>query len=187
MILTESRLRELTSHAVILDEARVQTRTFSETNSRLSVFLSHKHSNIEYLERIRYILESLNASVYVDWTDPSMQHPTDRNTAEALKRKIERYDKFIFIATDAAMASRWCNWEIGYGDAYKYSQDKIAIFPIKQDNRVWEGNEYLQLYPSIEYFDGTTKYKNGTPIPEGFYVYYHFRREIIPLIRWISK
>ena len=101
--------------------------------------------------------------------------------------KIERYDKFIFIATDAAMASRWCNWEIGYGDAYKYSQDKIAIFPIKQDNRVWEGNEYLQLYPSIEYFDGTTKYKNGTPIPEGFYVYYHFRREIIPLIRWISK
>ena len=71
MILTESRLRELTSHAVILDEARVQTRTFSEANSRLSVFLSHKHSDIEYLERIRYILESLNASVYVDWADPS--------------------------------------------------------------------------------------------------------------------
>ena len=116
-----------------------------------------------------------------------MQHPTDRNTAEALKRKIERYDKFIFIATDAAIASKWCNWEIGYGDAHKYSQDKIAIFPIKQDNRVWEGNEYLQLYPSIEYFDGTTKYKNGTPIPKGFYVYYRFRREIIPLTRWISK
>lgn len=187
MILTESRLRELTSHAVILDEARVQTRTFSEANSRLSVFLSHKHSDIEYLERIRYILESLNASVYVDWADPSMQHPTDRNTAEALKRKIERYDKFIFIATDAAIASKWCNWEIGYGDAHKYSQDKIAIFPVKQDNRVWGGNEYLQLYPSIEYFDGTTKYKNGTPIPKGFYVYYRFRREIIPLTRWISK
>ena len=116
-----------------------------------------------------------------------MQHPTDRNTAEALKRKIERYDKFIFIATDAAIASKWCNWEIGYGDAHKYSQDKIAIFPVKQDNRVWEGNEYLQLYPSIEYFDGTTKYKNGTPIPKGFYVYYRFRREIIPLTRWISK
>ena len=88
MILTESKLRELTSRAIILNEARVQTRHFSETN-RLSIFLSHKHNELEYLERVRYVLESLNASVYVDWADPSMKHPTDRKTAETLKRKIK--------------------------------------------------------------------------------------------------
>lgn len=187
MILTETKLRELTSRVIILNEARAQTRYFSETDRKWSIFLSHKHNELEYLERVRYVLESLNTSVYVDWADPSMQHPTDRRTAEALKKKIERYDKFIFIASDAAIASKWCNWEIGYGDAHKYEQEKIALFPIKQDDREWKGNEYLQLYPSIEYFDGTTKYKSGKTIPEGFYVYYHFKNTITPLADWISK
>lgn len=186
MILTETKLRELTSRVIILNEARAQTRYFSETDRKWSIFLSHKHNELEYLERVRYVLESLNTSVYVDWADPSMQHPTDRRTAEALKKKIERYDKFIFIASDAAIASKWCNWEIGYGDAHKYEQDKIALFPIKQDDREWKGNEYLQLYPSIEYFDGTTTYNTGQ-IPEGFYVCYHYKNEITPLANWIYR
>lgn len=187
MILTESKLKELTSRANILNEARVQTRLFSETNRRLSVFLSHKHNELEYLERVRFVLESLSAYVYVDWTDPSMLHPTDRKTAETLKGKIEQCDKFIFIASDAAIESKWCNWEIGYGDAYKYKQDKIALFPIKQDYREWKGSEYLQLYPLIEYFDGTTTYKNGHIIPKGFYVYYYYNNTIMPLANWISR
>lgn len=187
MILTESKLRELTAGATILNEARVQQRYFSEGNRKLSVFLSHKHSDLEYLERVRYVLESLNAYVYVDWVDPAMQHPTNRRTAEMLKEKIKRYDKFVFIASDAALASKWCNWEIGFGDAHKYEQDKIAIFPIKQDDRQWGGNEYLQLYPSIEYFDGTTKYNTGETISKGYYVYYHYENRITPLERWISK
>lgn len=109
MILTESKLRRLTPNVSILSESISQTRTFSATNSKLSVFLSHKHSDFEQLKRIKYLLEYLNTSVYVDWADPSMQHPTDRKTAETLKKKIERYDKFIFIATDAAIDSKWCN------------------------------------------------------------------------------
>lgn len=116
-----------------------------------------------------------------------MQHPTDRRTAETLKEKIKRYDKFVFIASDAAINSKWCNWEIGYGDAQKYEQDKIAIFPIKQDDREWSGNEYLQLYPSIEYFDRTSIYTSGRTIPEGFYVYFPSKGTITPLEYWISN
>ena len=63
MILTESKLRELTAGATIQNEARIQRRYFSEGNRKLSVFLSHKHSDLEYLERVRYVLESLNAYV----------------------------------------------------------------------------------------------------------------------------
>ena len=143
---------------------------------------------IENFVPMRYkVVESQNAYVYVDWADPTMQHPTNRSTAEKLKEKIKRYDKFVFIASDAALDSKWCNWEIGFGDAHKFEQDKIAIFPIKQDNRQWSGNEYLQLYPSIEYFDGTTTYKNGEIIPKGYYVYYHYLHQITPLVEWISK
>lgn len=189
MIISESKLRSLTPLVGIVTEARAQMRYYSASNHNLSVFLSHKHDELEHLERVRYLLEKLNTSVYVDWADPEMQHPTNRKTAEALKDKIKKYDKFIFIASDAAIDSEWCNWEIGYGDAQKYDRDKIALFPIKQDNRDWKGNEYLQLYPSIEYFDGTTKYWNsGDIIAEGFYVKYHYNNNIIiPLLRWLNR
>lgn len=73
---------------------------------------------------MRYLFENLNISVYVDWADPPMQHPTDRDTAEALKDKIKKYDKMFFIAPDAAIHSEWCNWEIGYVDTQKYDTDK---------------------------------------------------------------
>lgn len=189
MIISESKLRELTPQVRVLNEAVAQRRTFSEDHRNYSVFLSHKHEDIEYLNRVRSILESMNAYVYVDWADPAMQHPTNRETAEGLKERIRRYDKFIFIASNAAVHSEWCNWEIGYGDAHKYDADKIAVFPVKQDNREWEGNEYLQLYPSIEYYDGTTFY-SGTHdrIERGFYVKYYFNGNIIvPLVRWLSR
>lgn len=82
-----------------------------------------------------------------------------------------------------------CNWEIGFGDAHKYEQDKIALFPIKQDDKKWTGNEYLQLYPSIEYFDGTVRYTDTKEIiPEGFYVKYYYKNNIIvPLWQWLNK
>lgn len=188
MIITESKLRELTPQVRALNEVVAQRRTFSDAHRNFSVFLSHKHDEIEHLNRVRQILELVNVNVYVDWADPAMQHPTNRETAERLKQKIRAYDKFVFIASDAAIASEWCNWEIGYGDAQKYDDDKIAVFPIKQDNRNWTGNEYLQLYPSIEYYDGTTFYSNHERIERGFYVkYYYDQNIIIPLLRWLGR
>ena len=189
MILTESKLRELTPEVRVINEAVAQRRMFSEVHRNYSVFLSHKHGDLDHLERVRYLLEKLHTAVYVDWADPSMTYPPDRTTGEKLKEKIKKYDKFVFIATDAAIDSEWCNWEIGYGDAQKYDTDKIALFPIKQDDREWKGNEYLQLYPSIEYFDGTTRYINTKEvIPEGFYVKYRYNNNIIvPLWDWLKR
>ena len=190
MILTESKLRELTPEVRVVNEAVAQRRVFSEVHRQYSVFLSHKHDEIEYLNRVRSVLESLNANVYVDWADPAMQHPTNRATAERLKQCICRYDKFIFIASNEAVKSRWCNWEVGFGDAQKYNANKIAIFPVKQTNREWEGNEFLQLYPTIEYFDGTTFYRNNTDrrIERGFYVKYYYNGNVIePLEQWLGR
>ena len=108
---------------------------------------------------------------------------------ENLKEKFRCYDKFVLIASNAAINSRWCNGEVGYGDAQKYDVDKIAIFPVKQDNRDWEGSEYLQLYPTIEYFDGTTFYSNSNRrIERGFYVKYYYNGNIIvPLVQWLGR
>lgn len=38
------------------------------------------------------------------------------------------------MATNGAVESKWCNWELGYGDAQKFDTDNIALFPIKPEN-----------------------------------------------------
>ena len=50
-------------------------------------------------------MEKLNTDVYVDWADLAMLSPPDRKTGEKLKEKIKKYDRFVFIATDAAIQS----------------------------------------------------------------------------------
>ena len=80
----------MTPQVGIVTESRAQLRNYSDSNHNLSVFLSHKHNELEYFERVRYVLEKLHTAVYVDWADPEMQHPTDRKTAEALKDKIKK-------------------------------------------------------------------------------------------------
>lgn len=80
-----------------------------------------------------------------------MPSNTDGSTAVRIKEKINENKKFILLATENAINSKWCNWELGYGDARKYHED-IAILPITDnEDNVWSGNEYLQIYPIITF------------------------------------
>lgn len=171
MILTENKLKELTPAADVLYEAHQQTRTFF-AGMRASVFLSHKHDEISQLKRVAYILEKIHANIYVDWLDNSMPKETTGTTATIIKQRIKKYDKFILVATDGAIDSKWCNWELGYGDAQKFDLGKIALFPIAQNDGNWKGTEYMQIYPTIQYFSGTERFLNGELIPKGYYYRY---------------
>lgn len=42
---------------------------------------------------------------------------------------IKKCDNFILLTTDDAIESKWCNWELEYGDANKF-RDRIALFPL---------------------------------------------------------
>lgn len=157
---------------------------FSELSSHVDVFLSHKHTDKKELVAVKIILEDCGANPYVDWLDSTMPKETRTDTAIKIKKKIKDCEKFIFIATNDALQAPWCSWEIGYCDAQKLSTDSIALFSIADNNVEWKGNEYLQLYPSVEYEDGTTHYQNGSIIPKGFYVEYlesNRSRSLIPL------
>ena len=101
-----------------------------------------------------------------------MPQSTSSETASRLKAVIKRCDKFILLATDNAIESKWCNWELGFGDAQKF-KDHIAIIPIKKkggSDFQYKGNEYLFIYPYIAYYNGTENYTNGTLIPAGYYI-----------------
>ena len=113
------------------------------------VFLSHKHSDKQHVKDAIVLLNDLGVNVYVDWMDSTMPKSTNCLTAEKIKKKIKNCKKFILLATEDAIASKWCNWELGFGDAEKFLKDNIAILPIKQNDKEFTGSEYLAIYPSI--------------------------------------
>lgn len=147
MIITETQLKndtEVKSFTVLME------RSFSEVfNKTLYAFISHKHDEEEYVYRLRDILKRYGFEGYVDWEDDGMPPITSGETALKLKDRIQNSKKFILIATEAAIESKWCNWEIGFADAHKYI-NHVALFPIKGDFSNYRGEEYLQIYPSIQ-------------------------------------
>lgn len=146
-------------------------------SNEITVFLSHKHDDGEILKNVISMLKNLGINVYVDWMDEDMPKQTSGTTAVKIKQKIRSCRKFILLATEGAIASKWCNWELGYGDAYKY-RNNIAIMPITDvRGGIFSGSEYLQIYPIIK-----TKFE----FTSGEYYVINGYSEI-PLKEWLNR
>lgn len=179
MIFERGYFRSDRIQKAFVNESLAQSRKFdagSTFSSQPTVFLSHKHDDLEDLKELvgfTDLLESLGAKIYIDSLDNTMPHQTCGDTAKRIKQIIQFCNKFILLATDRAITSHWCNWELGIGDTHKYINN-IALLPIKevgQYDSQYRGNEYLQIYPRIDYRDGTTYYRNnGGLISKGYYV-----------------
>ena len=156
-----------------LDEARSSINEYSQYTRKTTVFVSHKHDELQELKGVLGFLQTqYGVKTYIDSQDPTMPKLTSATTATNLKERIKRCDKFILLATNAAIESKWCNWELGYGDAQKY-KEHIALFPLKPRGSLdssYRGAEYLSIYPYIRYEDGTNKYSDGKNIEKGYYV-----------------
>jgi hypothetical protein len=181
-----------------LNEAFSESRTFSRTryDSKPTVFISHKHSDLQDIEELHGVielLEEIGAKIYIDSMDNKMPEETSGETASRIKEVIKYCKKFVLIATKKAIESYWCNWELGIGDTHKYIEH-IAILPIKERGEYdfqYKGNEYLQIYPSIDFENGTNRYSSGNIIQRGYYVCKPRNKEgvryITPLKEWLNK
>jgi len=180
---------------------RSQTKTFSADNivslnesysrdrTRPMIFLSHKHDEQTILQDVVAFLKKEGVDVYVDWMDSSMPAYTNAETAHKLKNKIKVSDKFILLATPDAINSKWCNWELGLGDAEKYI-DHIALLPIDKTYETFKGAEYLAIYPFIDFERGWDKYSDGRYIPKGYYVKYRLKEggyRLVSLKDWLKS
>ena len=158
------RLNEAMSN---INECALYTR-----KRKTTVFISHKHDDLQELKGVLgFLQEQYDVKAYIDSQDTSMSPITTAATAANLKDRIKKCDKFILLATNAAIDSKWCNWELGYGDAQKFKAH-IALFPLKPKGSYdgfYKGAEYLSLYPYICYEDGNDKYDNGAYIQKGYY------------------
>ena len=180
-------------YTVRLDEAMEPVLEHSQFQSfPTTVFISHKHDDLDDLRGVLGFLErNYNVKVYIDSQDPSMPKKTSAKTALNIKDRILRCDKFILLATNGAIESKWCNWELGYGDAKKFKKH-IALFPMKPEGSYdyeYKGSEYMTIYPYIVQCDGTEKYTDGSSIPRGYYVRWQENGSyyITPLDEWFRN
>lgn len=93
------------SFSSVINESR-RARVSDSVHTGVTVFLSHKHDEIEVLEEVISLLKNCGVSVYVDWMDEGMPKGTSWLTAIKLK-KIVDCSKFVFLGTEGAIASKW--------------------------------------------------------------------------------
>ncbi len=185
--LTESQIqnfqRSTKSFTLSLNES---LRNYSGESSflRTKIFLSHKHSEKDKLEGAIAFLKSFGVDIYVDWLDEEMPKRTSGVTAEKIKKRITENHKFILLATEEAISSKWCNWELGLGDAAKYIEN-IAIMPIAKDYKDFSGSEYLEIYPYIFSLD-SFQYFKGSYRDKGVYVVFP-NEKVIPINEWLRR
>ena len=116
----------------IINESLNEVRTFSAktaSTSKPTVFISHKHDDLADLRGIMGMLREFGVKVYIDSMDNGMPGQTSGETALRIKEVIKFSNKFILLATNKAIESYWCNWELGIGDTHKYI-DHIAVLAI---------------------------------------------------------
>ncbi len=189
-IITETQIKNQRRSTTTYMSLNESLRRFKSESSYLKtkIFLSHKHDEKEFLEGAISLLKTYGVDVYVDWLDDGMPKTTSGQTAVRIKEKIKENHKFILLATEGAINSKWCNWELGLGDAAKYI-DNIALLPIKRDYSDFSGSEYLEIYPYIFNVD-SYQFLKGDYRSQGTYVVYpsvNGNDRVIPIGQWLRN
>ena len=177
-----------------LDSASMEfSNVYKSYFGKTTVFISHRHDDLEDLSGlIGFLEQNYNVKAYIDSKDSSMPSVTSGATASKIKERIRQCNKFILLATDGAVESKWCNWELGYGDSQKFSSKDIAILPLKRkgyDDSSYKGNEYMQIYPYISFYEGNETYTTVGYVNRVYYVVTDDEKgvhNIIPLENWLK-
>ncbi len=118
-------------------------------HTKVSLFLAHKPDDRETLDSAINFLKGFGVQIYVDWMDGEVPKDTSDEATKHIQQKIKESTKFVFLATEEALDSKWCKWAIRYANTQK-STENIAILPIRDDYTDYNGTEYLQKYPYIQ-------------------------------------
>lgn len=176
--ITRNQILEIArSREAALTEGRFRTQT--KSTAKRSVFLSHCHDEKELVAGAIRLLSSQQVSVYVDWLDSSLPRITSSTTALSLRSRILGSDKFVLLASERALNSKWVPWELGISDPKK----NIAILPYRLDGTDWNRSEYMGLYPWIEPTNST--YHSIADNLAGFQVLYPDKPGATRLHDWI--
>lgn len=148
MILTESFIRQSAR------EAKTKGIFFSESTKRFDseqrydLFISHSFDDSEIVFGLYQLFQKAGYSVYIDWVVDSNldRQNVNSETASIIKERIQASKGTAYISSSNSTTSKWCPWELGVADGMK---GRVCIFPIMISD--FKGQEYLSLYPYLEY------------------------------------
>ena len=111
------------------------------------IFLSNRFVDKETVSGLAMILRDVfKLSVYIDWEDNLDRNNVNKETADIIRERLDSCKCLLYVASENAAASKWMPWEVGYMDG---KTGKVAICPIVETSKRFEGREYLSLYPYI--------------------------------------
>lgn len=123
------------------------------------IFLSHSSKDKELIAGLKFILEDLGYSVYVDWNDDTLDpNNVTPETARILRERMAQCKSLIYAFSENASNSKWMPWELGFFDALKNS--RVTVLPISQTAKyAYKGSEYIGIYyvVQIAQISGTNK------------------------------
>lgn len=145
------------------------------------IFLSHS-----YLDKIQVLtlidlFQEKGFSVYVDWLEDSQldRSCVNTQTAELLRNRMKQSKCLSYLTTKNSTNSKWCPWELGYFDGLKKS--KCCILPVLDYGNKFNGQEYLGLYPYLEYASYA-----GIDNNLDFYICDQTRTKFMKLREWLN-
>lgn len=160
MILNEQFLyNHARKNGVVTESAAKDVLMHSETDLQMfaaekgyDIFLSHSYLDKKLVYALVDLFNAAGFSVYVDWLhDKQLDRSTvTAETADLLRKRMKGSKGLAYISTSNIVNSKWCPWELGYFDALKKS--RCCILPVlKETASTYKGQEYLGLYPYIDY------------------------------------
>ena len=186
MIISKSFLISVAIDNHILNEAN-QNRILYENRAlnedqNYDIFLSHRYLDKVQVLALVHLFNREGFSVYVDWlTDGQLDRSNvDEQTADLLRKRMKSSKCLAYLTTQNIANSKWCPWELGYFDGLKNS--KCCILPVMDYATDFEGQEYLGLYPYLEYVDRTSY-----GIRSGFYICDKNHSRFIKLKDWFNN
>ena len=150
MILNETILRQAAQEArrSFAYESYSYSIPHFDAAQNYDLFISHSFKDKDLVTGLYHLFTQTGYKVYIDWIDDGNldRKSVTPDTAAIIKRRIKSSKGAAYIATANSTTSKWCPWELGVSDGM---HDKVCILPIMDYS--FKGQEYLGLYPYLEY------------------------------------
>jgi hypothetical protein len=149
MILSKKYLNEMVQQNVLLESKQFFDSKRSEFDS-YDIFFSYSFADKEFAAIVVQLLEKHGFSVYIDYKDKELdRNKVDRKTADTLAKAMNKCRCLLYLHSKSSKISKWCPWELGYMSGKK--NFRCATVPLIDTDEKYEHQEYLLIYPYIDY------------------------------------
>lgn len=140
---------------VLLEKVSVADKNITiDNNTHFDVFLSYSYSDKHFALIIYKAMTRIGYKVYIDIKDKDLdRNDVDEQTAKRIAKIMDHCSCLVYVHTASAKVSKWCPWELGYMSGKR--NFRCGIIPLIEDKEDFPHQEYLGIYPVIDFAKDT--------------------------------